>query len=141
MPFGELSLFCRNRPVMQAAVKADGDVENKDIVLAPRAALGTGDEPRADFEVLGQKQEALHDALQADLISILILIAAAYLLCTWYQGEQVETADGLFVLRREPWCLWVGLPLLAWSFLGRSPYFCCSPGAVAFPCGPRATKG
>jgi pimeloyl-ACP methyl ester carboxylesterase len=48
-----------------------------------------------------------------------VLGIAAYLLWTWYQGHLVRQPDGAFRLVRDEWRLWTGLPLLAWSFLGR----------------------
>jgi hypothetical protein len=54
------------------------------------------------------------------LFSLIILAAAAYLLWTWYQGELVRYPDGVVVRVREDWRLWAGVPLLAWSFIGRS---------------------
>jgi len=35
----ELRLFCRNCQIMQAAIKADGDFKNEDIVLACGSAV------------------------------------------------------------------------------------------------------
>lgn len=52
------------------------------------------------------------------MLSWAILGASAYLLWTWYQGEEVLRPDGLLATVREDWRLWTGLGLLAWSFLG-----------------------
>jgi pimeloyl-ACP methyl ester carboxylesterase len=54
------------------------------------------------------------------LLSLLILGLAAYLLWRWYQGDVVRYPDGVVVHIRQGWHLWLGLTLLAWSFLGRS---------------------
>lgn len=53
------------------------------------------------------------------LLSLAILAAASYLFWSWYQGEIATTPDGVLVRVREDWRLWLGLALLAWSFLGR----------------------
>ena len=53
------------------------------------------------------------------LLSLILLGIAAYLLWTWYQGHLVRQPDGTLHLVRDEWRLWTGLPLLAWSFLGR----------------------
>ncbi|MDB5443713.1 MAG: alpha/beta hydrolase [Phenylobacterium sp.] len=55
----------------------------------------------------------------AAIVSAALLAAAGYLLWTWYQGEWTPNAQGLLVQVREPWRLWTGAGLLAWSFLGR----------------------
>lgn len=54
------------------------------------------------------------------LLSLVILAAAAYLLWTWHQGHLVRDAAGVLHFVREPWRLWTGIGLTAWSFLGRS---------------------
>lgn len=53
------------------------------------------------------------------IISLLILVAAVYLLWTWYRGEIVTVPDGRAGFHRDAWRLWSGAPLMAWSFLGR----------------------
>jgi pimeloyl-ACP methyl ester carboxylesterase len=53
------------------------------------------------------------------LLSWAILAAAGYLLWRWYDGQWVWGSGGELVRLREDWRLWVGLGLLAWSFLGR----------------------
>ncbi|HEV7290807.1 MAG TPA: alpha/beta hydrolase [Devosia sp.] len=55
----------------------------------------------------------------ATLLSLLVLGIAAYLLWTWYQGDDVLLADGSLVRVREDWRLWVPLLLLAFAFVGR----------------------
>lgn len=55
----------------------------------------------------------------AMLVSLAVLGATAYLLWTWYSGERLVEADGDVILVREDWRLWLGLALLAWSFLGK----------------------
>ncbi|WP_172123112.1 MULTISPECIES: alpha/beta hydrolase [unclassified Devosia] len=55
----------------------------------------------------------------ANLISLAILIAAGYLLWSWWDGDLVRQTDGTIVRVREDWLLWVGLAGLAFSFLGR----------------------
>jgi pimeloyl-ACP methyl ester carboxylesterase len=58
--------------------------------------------------------------LVAATISLVILGVAVYLLATWAVGGEQIAKDILRVVRvHEPWRLWVGLALLAWSFLGR----------------------
>lgn len=52
------------------------------------------------------------------MLSWVVLGASAYLLWTWYQGEEALRPDGLLATFREDWRLWTGLGLLAWSFLG-----------------------
>ena len=54
-----------------------------------------------------------------NLISLAILVAAAYLLWSWWDGDQVRQADDTIVRMREDWRLWVGLAALAFSFFGR----------------------
>lgn len=51
--------------------------------------------------------------------SLAILGGAAWLLGDWYVGETLWI-EGERLFRREDWRLWLGLALLAWSFLGRS---------------------
>jgi pimeloyl-ACP methyl ester carboxylesterase len=53
------------------------------------------------------------------ILSLAVLGLCAYLLWTWYQGDLVRDADGVLYRVREDWRLWVGLALLAWSFLGK----------------------
>ena len=55
----------------------------------------------------------------ANLISIAILVAAGYLLWSWWDGDLVRQTDGSVVRIREDWQLWVGLAALAFSFLGK----------------------
>jgi pimeloyl-ACP methyl ester carboxylesterase len=54
------------------------------------------------------------------ILSVAILIAAGGLLYAWYEGDVVETADGI-VRVRDDWHLYLGAALMAWSFLGRWP--------------------
>jgi pimeloyl-ACP methyl ester carboxylesterase len=56
------------------------------------------------------------------IISLLILIAALYILWTWYHGEPISRPDGTVELHRDNWRLWCGGILAAWSFAGRSLY-------------------
>ena len=53
------------------------------------------------------------------LLSLAVLGISLYLLWQWYDGDLVQRADGLGVLVRTDWFLWVGLGLLALSLLGR----------------------
>lgn len=55
----------------------------------------------------------------AAIISALILVAAGYLLWSWYDGALIRDAAGELVRVRDDWRLWTGAALLAWSFLGR----------------------
>lgn len=55
------------------------------------------------------------------ILSVAVLVAAACLLFSWYDGELIQTADGGFQRHREDWKLWTGGGLLAWSLLGRWP--------------------
>jgi len=52
-------------------------------------------------------------------LSWLILAAALYLLWTGYAGAESVTPDGETFIDRDPWRLWTGAALLAWSFFGR----------------------
>lgn len=52
--------------------------------------------------------------------SLALLGLSAWLLGDWYAGETL-LVEGERVFRREDWRLWLGLALLAWSFLGRWP--------------------
>lgn len=54
------------------------------------------------------------------LMSWLLLFAALYL-WSGYAGTASVTADGVVIRDREPWRLWTGGALLAWSVLGRLP--------------------
>lgn len=54
----------------------------------------------------------------SSLVSLFLLGAAAYLLWQWYDGDLVRQADGDIVRVRTEWFIWVGLGLLALSFLG-----------------------
>ena len=53
------------------------------------------------------------------LLSLAILAGAGYLLWQWYDGDLVRLTNGDLVQTRTDWYLWVGLALLAFSFLGR----------------------
>ena len=53
------------------------------------------------------------------LLSLVILVAAGYLLFTWWRGETMLGADEIARRVREDWRLWTGLGLLAWSFIGK----------------------
>ncbi|WMT92795.1 alpha/beta hydrolase [Pelagibacterium sp. H642] len=53
------------------------------------------------------------------LISLVVLGVSAYLLWTWYSGDTLVDEEGDLTRIREYWRLWLGLVLLAWSFLGR----------------------
>lgn len=66
----------------------------------------------------------------ASLLSLLILAAAIYLLWSWYDGRFLAAETGDLVRIREPWRLWTGGALLAWSFLGRFilPHLLARPG-------------
>jgi pimeloyl-ACP methyl ester carboxylesterase len=55
------------------------------------------------------------------ILSILIVGLAASLIYHWYAGELMINEDGVAVVHREAWHLWVGVALLAWSALGRWP--------------------
>jgi pimeloyl-ACP methyl ester carboxylesterase len=55
----------------------------------------------------------------AACVSALLLAAAVYLLWSWYDGAWIRDAAGALVRLREPWRLWTGGLLLAWSFFGR----------------------
>lgn len=52
------------------------------------------------------------------LLSLAIVAGSAYFLWRWYDGYLVEGPDGLVRRVREEWPLWVGLGMLAWSFVG-----------------------
>jgi pimeloyl-ACP methyl ester carboxylesterase len=53
------------------------------------------------------------------LISLLIFVAAGYLLWAWYQGEWVRDSNGILEQIRHDWQLWMGAALLLWSIFGR----------------------
>jgi pimeloyl-ACP methyl ester carboxylesterase len=53
------------------------------------------------------------------LFSLLIPVAAGYLLWTWFEGEPELLPNGAIVRIREEWRLWVALALIAWCALGR----------------------
>ena len=53
------------------------------------------------------------------LISLIVLALAVYLIWTWYKGDLIVGPQGTVYKARDEWRLWVGLGLLAWSFLGR----------------------
>jgi len=55
------------------------------------------------------------------LASLVLLGAAGYLLWSWWHGGWVIDTAGVAHQLREPWRLWTGLALLAWSLLGRWP--------------------
>lgn len=59
--------------------------------------------------------------LIAATFSLIIFIAALYLLATWAVGGEYVTLESRRIVRvpDQPWRLWLGLALLAWSFLGR----------------------
>ncbi|MGN6210444.1 alpha/beta fold hydrolase [Asticcacaulis sp.] len=50
-------------------------------------------------------------------LSLFILVAAAYLAWTWFDGEWVRTVSGL-VHVRDDWRLWTAIGLFTWSALG-----------------------
>ncbi len=52
------------------------------------------------------------------LLSLAILVAAGYILWTWYQGDYVIDTHGVRHFFRHDWQLWTGIALLAWSFGG-----------------------
>jgi pimeloyl-ACP methyl ester carboxylesterase len=53
------------------------------------------------------------------VLSLAILVAAGFLLWTWYQGDLVQDTAGVVHRVRHDWQLWTGAGLLAWSLLGR----------------------
>jgi pimeloyl-ACP methyl ester carboxylesterase len=54
------------------------------------------------------------------LLSLVILAVGAYLVWSWWRGNVFVDLNGVERrLRDEEWRLWLGLGLLAWSFLGR----------------------
>ncbi len=55
-------------------------------------------------------------------LGLMVLVVAAHLLYSWFDGQLVRDAEGgVRVARGAPWRLWTGIALLAWSFLGRFP--------------------
>ncbi|RAK57939.1 alpha/beta fold hydrolase [Phenylobacterium deserti] len=54
------------------------------------------------------------------LISLAFLALGGYLVWSWWQMREAVDATG-FDDDPQPWRLWVGVALLAWSFLGRTP--------------------
>lgn len=69
------------------------------------------------------------------LLSLVILGSSVLLLSGWAMGE-TRVVDGLPMVYREGWKLWLGLALLAWSFLGRAPVLLL----LARPGGPRFSR-
>lgn len=55
----------------------------------------------------------------SSLLSLVLLAICIYLLWSWYEGYVARDLDGELYRVRDGWRLWVGLALLAWSFLGR----------------------
>jgi pimeloyl-ACP methyl ester carboxylesterase len=55
------------------------------------------------------------------LASLVLLGVGAYLLWSWWDGAWVVDPTGVAHHLREPWRLWTGLGLLAWSLVGRWP--------------------
>ncbi|WP_051695105.1 alpha/beta fold hydrolase [Caulobacter sp. UNC358MFTsu5.1] len=53
------------------------------------------------------------------LLSLAVLAAGGYALWSWYDGRWMLDAAGHALHVRDDWRLWLGLGLLAWSFLGR----------------------
>lgn len=53
------------------------------------------------------------------LSSLAVLAAGGYVLWSWYDGRWVLDAAGHAMHVRDDWRLWLGVGLLAWSFLGR----------------------
>lgn len=54
------------------------------------------------------------------VLSLIILAVAGYLVWSWWNGDVFVDLDGVERrIRDEEWRLWLGLGLLAWSFLGR----------------------
>ena len=47
------------------------------------------------------------------LVSLAVLVAAGYLLWSWYEGEVVRDGTGTLVRVRENWRLWTSIGLLA----------------------------
>ena len=56
----------------------------------------------------------------AAIVSAIILVAAGYLLWSWYEGAWIRDSTGDLVRLRDDWRLWTGAALLTWSFLGGS---------------------
>lgn len=54
-------------------------------------------------------------------LSWAVLALSLYLLWTGYQGVEDLAPDGTVFVDRDPWRLWLGAGLLAFSFLGRFP--------------------
>jgi pimeloyl-ACP methyl ester carboxylesterase len=71
----------------------------------------------------------LHSSVKflATLLSVVVLGVAAYLLWTWYEGDQIVQPDGTLIRLREDWRLWV--PLLAGFLLWRPPLVLLLAGA------------
>ena len=57
--------------------------------------------------------------LALSLASLAILGSGGYLLWSWQDGYWALDAYGVNHHVQEPWRLWTGLALLAWSLLGR----------------------
>ncbi len=73
------------------------------------------------------------------LLSLAILAGAVYLAWSWYEGYDVVDRDGLVRhFRGEPWRLYTGLGLAAWSFLGRFVVLLFIPAGKSDPVEERA---
>lgn len=57
--------------------------------------------------------------LLASLISLVLLVAAGYLLWSWMNGEILQSTSGDFIRIREDWRLWIAIGLAAWCLFGR----------------------
>ena len=70
--------------------------------------------------------------LLLQLLSLVVLAAAAYLLWSWWNGYDVEDAAGvLHHVHGDSWRLWTGVGLLVWSFgVGRAIVLLFIPGVV-----------
>jgi pimeloyl-ACP methyl ester carboxylesterase len=81
--------------------------------------------------------------LVAALFSLAILAVAVYLLASWATGGEQVTLETRRVVRvpAEPWRLWVGLALLAWSFLGRFVVLALAAHRDKHPIGPALGAG
>ena len=54
-------------------------------------------------------------------VSLALLGAAVYCLASWWNGAAAVDPQGVVYPVREPWRLWTGAALVAWSMLGRFP--------------------
>lgn len=75
-------------------------------------------------------------------ISLAVLASGGYLIWSWWNGDVFTDLDGVQRrVRDEEWRLWLGLGLLAWSFLGRFLVLPLITGRDETPTRPERDRG